>query len=137
MINCKHCHSTNNVKNGMVQGKQRYLCKDCNRTFREGDLRENYTEDQRMRAIKWYLEGAGIRSIERMEKVPASLVVHWIRKASDSIRKQLSSAEIPADAKDIQILELDELFTYCKKKQKRSTYGLLLIGSEVSLLTLK
>tara|TARA_B100000003_G_scaffold134373_1_gene120584 strand:- start:316 stop:729 length:414 start_codon:yes stop_codon:yes gene_type:complete len=137
MILCKHCGSEHRVNNGFVHGKQRYKCKDCGKTYREGDLREKYTNEQRLRVIKWYLEGAGIMSIERMEGVPNPLIIKWIRKFSKILRQKLNETSIPENAKDIQILELDELFSYCQKNLTKSTYGLLLIESEVKLLTLK
>ena len=133
---CKHCKSDNSAKNGFVQGKQRYKCKSCLRTYREGDCRERYTNDQRFKVIKMYLEGVGIRSIERLENVGTSLIIQWIGKFSATLRKKLSEATISEDAKEIQILELDEFFSYCQKKTK-STYGLLLIESEIKLLILK
>ena len=134
---CKHCGSGIRVKNGYVQGKQRYKCKECRKTYREGDLRERYSNEQRLRVIKWYLEGAGIMSIERMEGVPNPLIIKWVRKFSKLLRQKLNETLIPDDAKDIQIIELDELFSYCQKKLTKSTFGLLLIGSEVKLLTSK
>lgn len=134
---CKHCGSNLRVKNGYVQGKQRYKCKECGKTYREGDLREKYSNEQKLRVIKWYLEGAGIMSIERMEKVPNPLIIKWIRKFSNILRMRLNEAHIPEDARKIQIIELDELFSYCQKKLTASTYGLLLIESEIKLLTLK
>lgn len=137
MILCKHCGSARRVNNGVVHGKQRYKCKDCGKTYREGDLREKYTNEKRLRVVKWYLEGAGIMSIERMENVPNPLIIKWIRKFSKLLREKLNHAIIPDEAHDIQILELDELFSYCKKNLTRSTYGLLLIESEVRLLILK
>ncbi|MBL3284799.1 hypothetical protein Sarmat_00656 [Rickettsiales endosymbiont of Paramecium tredecaurelia] len=39
MIKCKHCGSGKYVKNGFVNKKQRYECKEYWKTFREGDLR--------------------------------------------------------------------------------------------------
>ena len=139
MVNllCKHCGGDQKVRNGYVQGKQRSKCKDCGKTYREGDLREKYTNEQRLRAIKWYLEGVGIMSIERIEGVPNPLIIKWIRKFSKILRARLNEIEIPDDAKKIQIVELDELFSYCKKSLTKSTYGLLLIGHELKLLTLK
>jgi transposase-like protein len=137
MISCKHCVSEKYVKNGIVNKKQRYECKDCGKTFRDGDLREVYTDEKRLRVIKWYLEGAGIMSIERMEGVPNPLIIRWIRQFSEIVRKKLLSVKIPENAKDIEIIEVDELFTYCQKKLTGSTYGLLLIGTEIKLLTLR
>ena len=136
-IFCKHCGSDDQVKNGYVQGKQRYKCRSCGKTYRQGDLRERYTNEQRLRVIKWYLEGAGIMSIERMEGIPNPLIIKWIRSFSKILRNKLNEVNIPKDVKKIQILELDELFSYCQKKRGGSTYGLLLIGSEVALLTLQ
>jgi transposase-like protein len=115
MVKCKHCSSEKRVNNGFVGGKQRYKCKTCGKTYRVGDLREKYTNEKRLQVIKWYLEGAGIMSIERMEGVPNPLIIKWIRKFSKIVRQKLNEARIPDDAKDIQILELDELFSYCKK----------------------
>ncbi len=134
---CKHCGSEKRVRNGYVHGKQRWKCKDCGKTYREGDLRERYSNEKRLRCIKWYLEGAGIMAIERMEGVPNPLIIKWIRRFSKILRSKLNETPIPKDAKDIQILELDELFSYCQKKLTKSTYGLLLIGPEVKLLTSK
>lgn len=134
---CKYCGSEGRVKNGYVQGRQRYKCKGCGKTYRAGDLRERYTNEQRLRVIKWYLEGAGVMAIERMEGIPNPLIIKWIRKFSKILRQKLNETEIPKNAKDIQIIELDELFSYCQKKLTKSTYGLLLIEGEIKLLTLK
>jgi len=49
---CKHCGSHRRVNNGFVQGKQRYKCKDCGKTYRDGDLREKFTNEKRLRVIK-------------------------------------------------------------------------------------
>jgi transposase-like protein len=137
VMNCKHCGSEEYTKDGIVDKKQRYKCKQCNRTFREGDKREKYTNEKRMRVIKWYLEGVGIMSIERMEGVPNPLIIKWIRKYAQIIREELKEAPIPEHIKDIDIIELDELFSYCKKKLTKSTYGLLLIDNDLKLLILK
>ena len=118
-MKCKHCGGRRAVKNGFVQEKQRYLCKDCNRTFRLGDDRERYTTEQRLRVLRLYLEGMGIMGIERVEGVPNPLIIQWIRKFGKIIKDRLDEAEIPDDLRTIQILELDELFTYCKKTKAR------------------
>ncbi|WPX97350.1 transposase-like zinc-binding domain-containing protein [Candidatus Bandiella euplotis] len=45
VILCKSCGSEKIVKDGIVKNKQRYLCKECRRTFRIGDGREKYPLD--------------------------------------------------------------------------------------------
>ena len=122
---------------GFANGKQRYKCRDCGWSYREGDLREKYSLERKLRVISMYLEGVGIRSIERLEKISSPLIIKWIRRFSYILRQKLNQTKIPDSTKDIQIMELDELFSYCQKKLTKSTYGLLLIESEIKLLILK
>jgi transposase len=136
-IKCKSCNSEQYVKNGYVGGKQRYKCKQCDKSFIEGDLREKYSIEKKLKCVKMYLEGVGIRTIERLEGVANPLIIKWIRKFSKILKAKLNEVEIPEDAKKIQIIELDELFSYCKKKLTKSTFGLLLIETEIKLLILK
>lgn len=86
MHSCKHCGSDQLVKNGYVREKQRYLCKECCGTSREGNDREKYTIEQKIKVIKLYTENMGLRSIERVEKIPASLLVYWIRNFAKIIK---------------------------------------------------
>ena len=43
---CKHCGGLSSVKNGIVGGKQRYKCKLCCKTFRDGDERVKHDIDK-------------------------------------------------------------------------------------------
>ncbi len=138
MIQCKHCGSRSTVKNGKtVNQKQRYKCRDCGKVFRLGDERQKYSFEKKLRVFRWYVDGAGISSIARNEGISTPLVIKWIRNFSKTLRRKINEIEIPEDAKKIEILEVDELFTYVQKKLIKSTYGLLLIGTEMRLLTLK
>lgn len=67
---CKGCGSKEVVKNGKgLDGSQRYKCKSCCCTYREGDKRIKHSLEKRIKVMKMYLEGVGIRSIERLENV--------------------------------------------------------------------
>ena len=87
-MDCKYCGCGETVKNGQVGGKQRYLCKVCKRTFRHGDERVKYSGERKIEAIKWYLEGSGIRSIARQMGVSATLVLKWLRKGGALLRER-------------------------------------------------
>ena len=138
MIKCKHFGSFNYVKFGNTNnGKQRYKCKNCGKSFRDGDEREKHSIEKKHRAIGYYLRGAGIRTIADNEGVSPAIVLHWIRKSGRILQEKLLSTKIPDKAKDIEILEVDELFSYVKKRSVKSTFGLLLIETEVKLLMLK
>ena len=91
-MKCPKCNSENQVKDGIVKKRQRYLCKDCNYRFTV-ENRGKPIEIKRA-ALFLYLEGLGFRSIERFLKVSNVSVMKWIKsfgKEIESIRK----AEIP------------------------------------------
>ena len=50
-----------------------------------------------------------------MEEVSATLIVYWIRKMGSMLREKIKSTKVPEKAKDVEILEVDELFSYCQK----------------------
>ena len=116
MIHFKYCDSQVFKKNGYVRGKQRYFCKTCHRNYILGDARVKYTQVDKIRVIRLYLEGSGIRSIERLESIPHSLIIQWIRECANALRATLQEQLAGSKhAKKIELLELDELFSYCKK----------------------
>ena len=66
--------------------------------------------------MKLFTEGIGIRLIERVEKIPSSLIIHWNRGFSKMLKATLCATEIPAEVKEIKILEMDELVYLLSKK---------------------
>ncbi len=137
MVKCKFCSSDGAIKDGYIKGKQRYFCKDCAKTFRLGDSRVKYSIEQKIRVIKLYTDGVGMRTIERSEGVSVPLLIYWIRNFGQMIREKISSTSIPDSAKDIEILEADELFTYYQKKLKKPMYGFLWTDAGIKLLILQ
>jgi IS1 family transposase len=64
-----------------------------------------------------YIENGGIRAIGRLEGVPNPLIIKWIRQSAKFISELLKkNAENMKNAEDIEILEMDELYSYIKKK---------------------
>lgn len=59
-----------------------------------------------------YLNSAGFRSIGRVLGVPFQLVYHWVRKARELVEEKISTNP----AREIAILEMDELYEYIKKR---------------------
>lgn len=62
---CPHCGGTHFIKYGFKDGKQRYLCKDCNKSFLEdsGTLMSScrLTEDQVRELIECEVEGLSLK----------------------------------------------------------------------------
>ncbi|HJK86606.1 MAG TPA: hypothetical protein QKA08_02400 [Candidatus Megaira endosymbiont of Nemacystus decipiens] len=122
--------------------KQRYKCKECGHNYIEGDERQKYTLQDRLKVIKLYLENCGIRTIERLTGIRNSQISKWIKESADDIKSELLKSQNNINSlEDISILEIDELCTYIKKDQRTEeglpSYGLLLIGTKVKLLILK
>ena len=105
-IKCKSCGSKSIVKNGKVNGdNQRYKCKECKKNFTITERK--YDEKFKIEVIKWYLEGAGIRSIERRMNVSSRVIIYWIRNFAKIIQEKLIKQQVSDDIKDIEILEVD------------------------------
>lgn len=137
MKHCKHCNSAKLTLSGIVKNKQRYKCKDCGKTGRDGDKRIIHSLEKKIKVIRAYLEGVGIRSIERLENISAPMIINLVRTFSKKLQEKLQNQRVSEDIRNIEILEIDELFTYVQKKLPKSTYGLLLIGTEMKLLISK
>ena len=138
MDKCKFCHSSNLVKYGFTSlDKQKYLCKDCNKVISQGDKRAKYSNEAKLKVLRMYLEGMGIRSIERLENIPNPLIIKWIRQFGQIVENTLRQQEVPKDLKEIEILEIDELVTHVKKNEIKSGFGLLLTDQQIKLLIWK
>lgn len=104
---CNRCNSQI-IKHGLVNGRQRYRCKACNKT-----RMSRYTSNACCLAINAHIvnhvkEGCGIRSIARLLDISAVTVLRRIKSIADGIKKPV----IPMG----RVYELDELKTYVKNK---------------------
>ena len=115
-------------------GSQSYKCKSCGGAYISGDNRLKYGLETRLRVIQMYLEDVDIRSIERLEGVSNPLIIYWIRHFSELIRKELKRRPVPDKPKNIAIIEVDELFTYYKKRPTERCKSLLPAETETRLL---
>jgi len=130
MVNCPKCLKQDAVKAGTVRDKQRYKCKNC--IYYYTDNNKGSTAIHRRRALELYLEGLGFRSIGRLLNVSHVSVYNWI-KAFGSKLKELQSA------KEVLVMEIDEMHSYIKSKKMLVGSGLLLIdmGKDSSTLLLE
>ena len=75
---CPKCQSREVVKNGKVQGKQRYKCKSCSLQFTRLTPRGRPAQEKAM-AVTLYTQGLSIRAIARLIEVSPSAVLKWIK----------------------------------------------------------
>ena len=145
-ISCAKCHSRFYVKNGFVRGQQRYKCKDCLCNFINGDRRNRYDNKTRNLAVRMYLNNCGLRRISEILEVPLSTSFSWIKKAGKIVDEMVKERKDRIE--EIEILEMDELFTFIKKNLEKTgkqgntvthtpEFGLLWIGTDLKILRLK
>ena len=143
MKKCKFCKSEKLVRNGKARGKQRYLCNNCKREQTEGDGRIRYENKLKRCAIVLYLEGNGLRGIARIlseifdAKIYFQTIAKWLKQAGHIVEEEVKSMRNNENNNNIEIVEMDELFTFIKKNKIRSEYGLLLTGMRSVYLNLR
>ncbi|MDR2777197.1 MAG: hypothetical protein LBB24_00265, partial [Rickettsiales bacterium] len=146
-MKCKYCLGERVKCNGKKYGKQRYYCNDCHRSFSLDDARVKRDFNQKIICLILYVHNVSLRSIQRTIElyfnttISFGLIGKWIGSASKLLWFDTEREKIKEKPKTIEILELDELYSYFynikKNKGNRSKYGLLLIEEEVRLLHLK
>ena len=69
-MNCPRCGSLSYCKDGKVNNRQRYLCKDC--VYRYSVNRKFGVKSAAVRrmALEMYLEGLGFRSYQLQHSLP-------------------------------------------------------------------
>jgi len=122
-IKCKHCNNKECIKQGIqynkTGNKQIYKCKKCKKVFVLGDGRYNmkkYPLKLREQVIKAYLSRTSIRGLEYTFDIHNSLISKWIKSCGKKLETLQNKIEkYKRSPKNIDILEVDELFTYIKK----------------------
>ena len=119
-MDCPKCDGKRYCKDGIVQGRQRYLCKGCRYRYTVKQRAGVSDKATKRQALELYLEGLGFRSIGRILKFSNVSILNWIRAFGEALPDIKS--QIP-----VQVMEIDEMHTYLGSKKTISGYGLLLI----------
>ena len=108
MITCPKCEAPGCVKDGIVKGKQRYLCHAC--AYRHTVRHRGKSPTLKRQALELYLEGLGFRSIGRLLHCSHVAVYTWIKAFGESIDTLRSAA-------GVTVIEMDELHSYIGAKK--------------------
>ncbi len=116
MQTCKHCGSSELIKAGFnPSGSQRYSCKTCQRTSTLSPSQNGYDAQTRIRALRLYIDGTGLRATARQLGVSPQSVANWV---AAYVAHLTQPAPKPAQPDQV---ELDELFTFVGHKKTKST----------------
>jgi transposase-like protein len=92
-VQCPSCGSDRLVRNGRApNGKQKYLCRACQRQSREHPSPHAYSEERREEILRAYQERSSLRGLQRTFGVSRHTVIGWIKKS-----QQPASVERNAD----------------------------------------
>jgi len=124
---CPKCSQSDAiVKSGIVNNKQRYLCKTCVYHFTVRKIGKKIDNYYIVKAIQLYLEGLSLREIERVLGVSHSTINNWIKKYN--IRKPDLNVYDPS----YKILTFEEMQTFFSEEQIFLDKGVLIteLGSK-------
>ena len=116
-MDCPRCGSNRYIKDGMIKGRQRYECKQCQYHYTVAKRSNERPPETRLLALNLYLEGMGFRAIGRVLNVSNTAVLGWIKKAGSGVA--LTPQEEP-----VEVVEVDEMHTYVGQKKVTAGFGL-------------
>ncbi len=130
ILACPKCKSNTIVKSGVINQKQRYLCKKCNYYFTVNKLGKKIDDYYVTKALQLYLEGLSYREIERILGVSHVTVSNWVKEFRV---KRLTQGDYHPTYKIFNHLELVE---YLKNKEQLSGAGMIIteLGDKFMLI---
>ena len=117
---CPKCNEQNIVKSGIVNERQRFLCKDCNYYFTVKKLGKQIDDYIVTKALQLYLEGLSYREIERIIGVSHNTISSWIKKYN--ITRPPHSDFHPV----YKVFKQTELVEYMSKEENLEGSGLVI-----------
>ena len=119
---CPKCGSESKVKSGKIKEKQRYKCKECGCNYTQSH-KHGYRLDKKWLALQLYLEGNGFRGSGRILGVSNVTILNWIRNFWKCVKEYVLE-NMPNDIRDIEVVEMDEMWHFTVKKNESSGSGL-------------
>ncbi len=105
---CPSCSSENQIKSGVVNGRQRYKCKDCNYYFTVNKIGKKIDDYYVNKALQLFLEGLTYREIERILGISHVSIMNWVKKYNI---KRPSNSNYHPTYKILNAQELSNYFT--------------------------
>src|ERR671917_413799 len=127
-MSCKRCGSDRSVKNGLMRGKQRYLCKECGLAFTDTPARGKPLA-LKAAAVLLYVSGLSMNRTAKLLGVSTPTVQAWLEQFAAAY------AQKPEPEGQAVVIELDEMWHYLKKSPSRSGSGRLGIVLQASWWT--
>ena len=130
-LECKRCGSERQVKNGLMRGQQRYLCKACGLNFTDTPARGKPLA-LKAAAVLLYVSGLSMNRTAKLLGVSTPTIQVWL----DWLEQFAAAyAQKPEPEGRAVVIELDEMWHDLKKSPSRSGSGRLGIVLQASWWT--
>src|SRR5215210_8005561 len=117
-LRCKRCGSEEQVKNGLMRGKQRSLCKGCGLNFTDTPARGKPLA-LKAAAVLLYVSGLSMNRTAKLHRqapgrlgVSTPTIQAWLEQFAAAY------AQKPEPEGRAVVIELDEMWHYLKKKSE-------------------
>ena len=117
-LRCKRCGSEQQVKNGLMRGQQRYLCKECGLNFTDTPARGKPLA-LKAAAVLLYVSGLSMNRTAKLLGVSTPTVQAWLEQFAAAY------AQKPEPEGRAVVIELDEMWHDLKESPSRSGSGRL------------
>ena len=122
-LRCKRCGSEAHVRNGLMRGQQRYVCKGCGLNFTDTPPRGKPLT-LKAAAVLLYVSGLSMNRTAKLLGVSTPTIQAWLEPFAAAY------AQKPEPEGRAVVIELDEMWHYLKKSPNRSGSGRLGIGRQ-------
>ncbi len=83
---CPRCESAEVIRYGKAaNGKQRFRCRSCARTFRENPSSRAYPEDRKREILAAYQERSSLRGLRRIFGISRNTVAAWRKEQAEAL----------------------------------------------------
>jgi transposase len=117
-LRCKRCGREEQVKNGLMRGQQRYLCKECGLNFTDTPPGSKPLA-LKVAAVLLYVSGLSMNRTAKLLGVSTPTIQAWLEQFAAAY------AQKPEPEGRAVVIELDEMWHDLKKSQSRSGSGRL------------
>src|SRR5919112_5741205 len=115
---CNRCGIAKYVKNGLMRGQRRYLCKTCGLAFTDTPARGKPLA-LKAAAVLLYVSGLSMNRTAKLLRVSTPTIQAWLEQFAQAY------AQKPEPRGRAVVIELDEMWHYLKKSPNRSGSGRL------------
>lgn len=122
VTHCPHCESTHFVKNGTKCGNQRYLCRDCKKSFVEQTGTILYNSQKDIEVWELYIhcmiEKYPLRKCAKICDINLATAFAWRHKILDALQTMMADVELDG------VVQADETFTAISYKGNHKSFKL-------------